>query len=156
MHKDFQKILEKFKKQYGEKKGEDLFYAWLKKHDLDDTKPYDPREQLTETFDIKEAFNWVNEPLLQFYSRDNEATYWKVKALTANVSQNLNDYQDVTQLERAAPTLGWRPLNWNHDHTLYLPFPEARVDLSAFEDSSVESVIRIPNGLRHPQRLHNL
>lgn len=141
MHKDFQKILKKFKKQYGDKKGEELFYAWLNKHDLDDTKAYDPEEQLHEEFNIIEAFNWVNEPLLQFYKRDNDAIYWKVKALTANVSQNKNDYSDVGQLRRAAPTLGWRPLNWNHNHNTFLPFPEARVDLSAFEDDSVESKI---------------
>ena len=152
MHKDFQKILKKFKKQYGDKKGEELFYAWLNKHDLDDTKAYDPEEQLHEEFNIIEAFNWVNEPLLQFYKRDNDAIYWKVKALTANVSQNKNDYSDVGQLRRAAPTLGWRPLNWNHNHNTFLPFPEARVDLSAFEDDSVESIIRIPNGLRHPTK----
>ena len=152
MHKDFQKILKKFKKQYGDKKGEELFYAWLNKHDLDDTKPYDPEEQLHEEFNITEAFNWVNEPLLQFYSKDKDATYWKVKALTANVSQNRNDYSDKVQLEKSARTLGWRPLNWNHNHALELPFPESRVDLAEYEDSSVESVIRIPNGLRHPTK----
>ena len=38
-HDDFKKIYARFIKQYGEKKGSDLYYAWLKKKGYDDTKP---------------------------------------------------------------------------------------------------------------------
>jgi len=39
-HKDFQKIYKRFIKQYGKEKGKELYFAWLNKKGLDDTKPY--------------------------------------------------------------------------------------------------------------------
>ena len=38
--KDFQKIYARFVSQYGEKKGKERYYAWLKKHSYDDTKSF--------------------------------------------------------------------------------------------------------------------
>ena len=38
-HPDFQKIYNRFKKQY-KGKGESLYYAWLNKKGYDDTKPF--------------------------------------------------------------------------------------------------------------------
>jgi len=152
MHPDFVKILSRFKRQYGDEEGERLFYAWLNKHDLDDTKAYNIQAQLKECIGgICEAFNWAK-PLFALYKEDTDAKYYKTKALTANVSMNENDYRNATELARAAPTLSWRPLNMNHDHSKWLPFPEARADWAAFEDNSVETIIRIPNSLRQIQR----
>ena len=45
IHPDFQKILNNFIKQYGQKKGKQIYYAWLNKMGYDDTKPF-PKEQL--------------------------------------------------------------------------------------------------------------
>jgi hypothetical protein len=93
---------------------------------------------------ICEAFRWVD-PYIQFYKEDVDAKYYKSTALTANVSMNKNDYEDAIELAANAASLGWKPLNFNHDHTKWLPFPEARTDLTRFEDNSVETIIRIPN-----------
>jgi hypothetical protein len=151
IHSDFVKILSRFKRQYGAEDGERLFYAWLNKHDLDPDKAYNIQAQLSECIGgICEAFNWA-QPLFALYKEDEDARYYKTKALTANVSMNENDYRDATELARAAPTLSWRPLNMNHDHSNWLPFPEARVDWAAFEDNSVEAIIRIPNSLEQIQ-----
>lgn len=39
LNDDFQKILNSFTKRYGSEKGKTLFYSWVNKHDLDETKP---------------------------------------------------------------------------------------------------------------------
>ncbi len=39
-HPDFEKIYKRFINSYGEKKGNELYYAWLNKKGFDDTKPY--------------------------------------------------------------------------------------------------------------------
>ncbi len=39
-HPDFIKIHARFIKQYGKEKGNDLYFAWLKKKGYDDTKPF--------------------------------------------------------------------------------------------------------------------
>jgi len=153
LHPDFQRILANFIKQYGKEKGTRLFYAWVNKHNLDDTKPYRNVDQLYEcTGELCESFRWVDEPLIQFYKADEDATLWKVVALTANVSQNKNDYTDVEVFKNTAASLSWRPLDWNHDHSLMLPFPDARTELARFEDNAVETIIRIPNDLYHYEK----
>ena len=86
------------------------------------------------------------------YLRAAEAgKYYKVRALTATVSMNQNDYSGVDQyydeskLQRSATTLTFRPLNINHEHTRRLPFPANRVDWAEYEDNAVECIIRIDN-----------
>ena len=39
MHESFIKILDRFKKQYGDKLGTQYFYSWVNKNGYDDTKP---------------------------------------------------------------------------------------------------------------------
>ena len=39
-HPDFVKIFNRFIKQFGKKRGEELYFAWLKKKGYDDTKPF--------------------------------------------------------------------------------------------------------------------
>ncbi len=39
-HPDFERIYKRFVKQYGPKKGEDYYYAWINKKGYDDTKPF--------------------------------------------------------------------------------------------------------------------
>lgn len=149
---DFIGILARFLKQYG-KKGKDMFWAWINRHNLNPDKPYQNNDQLYEslcTSGMCESFRWINEPLLQVYKQDEEATYWKVVALTANVSMNNNDYgDDMDEFQNTASSLSWRPLDWNHDHSKMLPFPENRTELARFEDNAVETVIRIDNNQRH-------
>jgi hypothetical protein len=154
MHADFVRILINFKKQYGDKKGTDLFYAWVNKHKLDDTKPYSNQAQLGECYgSFCESFRWLDEPLIKFYKSDDTGKYYKCVALTANMSMNKNDYSDVPEFRQAAGTLTWRPLNLNHDHRKFLPFPENRVDYAVFEDNGVETIIRIDNEQADIQRM---
>ncbi len=154
LHPDFTDILNKFVGQY--ERGAELFGIWLNKHELDPDKPYQNKDQLYEhacSTGMCESFRWIDKPLMQFFKADEEATFWKVVALTANVSQNNNDYgADMDEFRNTASSLSHRPLNWNHDHTQMLPFPEARTELARFEDNAVETLIRIPNDLMHPQK----
>jgi len=55
-HPDFKKIYARFTKQYGAKKGEDLYYAWLNKKGLDDTKPYPKGKEKKEKVCIVHGF----------------------------------------------------------------------------------------------------
>ena len=45
LHADFKKIYGNMVKQYGAKKGKSIFYAYVNKHKLDDTKPYPKKEE---------------------------------------------------------------------------------------------------------------
>jgi len=154
MHPDFKRILDNFIKQYGEEKGREYFYAWLRKHGLDDTKPYSVQAQLVECFgDLCESFNWLDEPLFSYVKSDKGGKYYRCVALTANISMNRNDYTDAEELSRVAGTLTWRPININHDHKRFLPFPDNRVDYAVFEDNRVECIIRIDNKQRDIQRM---
>lgn len=151
MHMHFLKILQNYQRYWGKVIGRNKFVQWLKKLKLDPTKAYAVQTQY-ECLEgacqvVKEAFRWLDEDpgLIQFYMEDEEAKYYKCLALTANVSMNDNDYEDEKQLNRAAWTLGWRPLNLNHDQDTTLAFPANRVDLSAYEDRGVECVIRVHN-----------
>lgn len=154
MHPDFVKILGNFKRQYGEKKGTDKFYAWLNSHELDDAHPYSVQAQIMNEClsGVCEAFRWA-EPLIALIREDTEAKYYKSQALTANVSMNKNDYTNAEDIYRSAPTLTWRPLNFNHDHNRWLPFPENRVDWAAHEDNAVEAILRIANDQPKVQRM---
>ena len=154
LNPDFARILANFKKQYGDKKGTDLFWAWVNKHNLKPDKPYSNQTQLGECFgELCESFQWLDEPLISFYKSDDTGKYYRCVALTANVSMNRNDYSDVDEFKQAAGTLTWRPLNLNHDHSKFLPFPDNRVDYARFEDNRVETIIRIDNKQRNVQRM---
>ena len=123
----------------------------MTKYGLNISKPYSNQVQLYECLGgLCEAFRWTT-PLMQYYKSDESAKFYKTKALTVNISMNKKDYTDLEQFKDAAPTLTWRPLNMNHDHKKFLPFPEARVDWAAYEDQAVECIIRIPNELKSIQ-----
>lgn len=147
LHADFVKVLNDFIRIFGKVEGRKKFDEMVVSYGFDTEKPYTNQAQLKECWGgICEAYNWAK-PLIQYLKKDKEAKYWKVRALTANVSMGAAhaDYTDLVELERAAPTLTWRPLNLNHDHSKTLPFPENRVDWAEYEDSAVECIIRIHN-----------
>ncbi|MCK4267175.1 MAG: hypothetical protein KAX31_07820, partial [Thermoplasmata archaeon] len=149
MHADFLWVLKKYIRQWGNE-GVEKFYAWVEKAKVNITKPYLISTQRVQEClgGICEAFHWT-EPLITYYKEDNEATYWKTLALTANVSMNKNDYENAYELAKASSSMRNKPLNWNHNHEMWLPFPGARVDLAAFEDNGLECIMRIPNDLKH-------
>lgn len=45
IHPDFQKILKNMIKQYGEKKGKRVYYAWLNRNKLDESKPFPKKKR---------------------------------------------------------------------------------------------------------------
>lgn len=47
-HQDFQKIFNRFVKQYGSDKGESLYFEWLNKKGYDDTKPFPGKSEKKE------------------------------------------------------------------------------------------------------------
>lgn len=140
-HPDFDHIYQNFIRQYGAEKGEQFYHAWLNKNGLDDTKPYDVGEQY-----FSESFKWAK-PAIRLVKEDEDAKWYMVRAATANISMNRNDYRDTQQQMMAARSLSHRPLNMNHDHSKWLPFPDARVHFANYEDNTVETLIRIPKSL---------
>ena len=94
-----------------------VYYAWLNKNELDDTKSYRVEEQYYIRESLQESFHWIRpETVEELNRRDPDGKYYKLRALTANISMNKNDYRDVQKLMMAAKSLGWRPLNIDHDH----------------------------------------
>jgi len=143
IHADFKRILADFLSLFGEV-GRRKYDDFIRQYSLDATKSY--ASQLTREClnGICESFHWA-QPLIQYLKKDDEAKYYKVRALTATLSMNANDYSDLEEIERSARTLTWRPLNLNHDPRQMLPFPQNRVDWAEYEDKAVEAIIRIDN-----------
>lgn len=137
LHSDFKRILDLFVKRYGDE-GDGKFQIFIKNNKLDFSKPYNPLAQ------FGESFQWI-QPLIQQYKKDKSAKYYRVVALTANISMNNNDYSDYDQMKQATPSLAYRPVNINHNHALWLPFPRNRVDFVKADDFSVEATLRIDN-----------
>jgi len=144
IHTDFKRILTDFLSLFGGDIGRRKYDDFIRQYGLDATKSY--ASQLTRECinGICESFQWAK-PLIQYLKKDAEAKYFKVRALTATLSMNANDYSDLEEIERSARTLTWRPLNLNHDPRQMLPFPQNRVDWAEYEDKAVEAIIRIDN-----------
>jgi cation transport regulator ChaB len=138
MHSDFQRIMGLFTKRFGAETGIARFEEFLANNQLTPYQAYRPETQ------FKESFEWI-QPLIVPYKQDNEAKYYLVRALTANVSMNNKDYGPIERLEKAAPTLSWRPVNLDHDHTKWFSYPRTRVDYATESDVSVEATLRVDN-----------
>jgi len=138
IHPNFKRIIGLFFDRYGVEEALEKFNRFVAQNNLNVTLAYDPKVQ------FQESFEWV-EPLIQPYKADREAKYYLVTALTANISLNNNDYTDYGQMEDAAKSLSWRPVNINHDHGRWLPYPRTRVDFSTANDFSVEATLRVDN-----------
>ena len=94
----------------------------------------------------REAFEWIHD-LIEYVKQDSEAKYYAVRALTANVSMNKNDYTNLKDMARAAEGMHYRPVNLNHNHSAWAPYPRTRVDWSKFsaEDMELEGLLRVDN-----------
>jgi len=144
MHPDFQRILVTFTHHYTDGTALERFHAFIANNGLDIAKAYHPLVQFSE------SLTWT-EPLIQFYKQDTDAKYYGVKALTANISMNDNDYRDYQKLLRAAPSMQCKPVNYNHDPGRWLPFPRTRVDMVGMEDLAMELTLRVDNEDRYFQ-----
>jgi len=140
MHPDFQKILKQFKDRYGDEEGEDLFYAWLNKRKLDDTKPYSTQAQL------KESFQWAK-PLFSLFKKDKEAKYYKVEAGFPVNSMNNNIYTE-DELLRATSSLPGKHVDLNHNINNKIEGVE--IVAANYEDGAVETILKILNDAKLP------
>ncbi len=149
MHKDFKKILSQFVARYGQEKGSSLFYAWINKRGLDDTRPYSPEqlklnhESLTSLVaGLQESFQW-SQPLAKLLKQDKEAKYYQVEAHFAVTSMNGNVYT-LEELLQAIHTLPGKHVDLNHN----LDWKIGSVEITAamVENGCAECIIRVPNG----------
>jgi hypothetical protein len=134
-HPDFEKIYQAFMWRYCQGKseceeGNNVYYAWLGKMGLDDTKPYERTQ---------ERFSWVDRSTIAFWKQDEEAKYYKVEALFPLSSMNRNVYtQD--ELVRACRTLIGKPVNLNHTAELLRDVEILDAD---YEDDTVECALKV-------------
>ncbi len=99
LSKDFQDILDRMIKQYGDEKGKSVFYAWLNKHKYDDTKPFPKGESLE--MSLREFAKMLNP--MKVYG----------EAIHPGMSRNRNLYLPE-ELEKFAPSLIGRPIYLEH------------------------------------------
>jgi len=139
-HPDFEKIYQAFMWRYckGEtecEEGKQIYYAWLKKLGLDDTKAYQyPQE-------TREKFSWI-QPHIQLIKEDDQAKYFKVEALFPLTSMNWNIYTRE-ELIRACRTLIGKHTDLNHTTEI---FPEIETVDADYEDDTVECLDRVLKG----------
>lgn len=145
IHPDFARILTTFLNWFKDGTGYQRFSDFVHKNRLDPAKAYRPSVQFSE------GFQWLK-PEIEYLKQDAEAKYYRLTLLTANVSMNDNDYRDWQKLRESAPSLLFKPVNYNHDHSRWLPFPRTRVELIGVEDMTVEGVLRVDNADRYFQQ----
>ena len=139
-HPDFEKIYQAFMWRYckGETEcdeGKQIYYAWLKKLGLDDSKPYEyPQE-------TREKFSWI-QPHIQFIKEDEQAKYFKVEALFPLTSMNWNIYTRE-ELIRACRTLIGKHTDLNHTAEILQDVQTVDAD---YEDDTVECLDRVLKG----------
>jgi len=131
---DFEKIYQAFMWRYCKDKkeceeGKRVYYAWLNKLGLDDTKPYQKPQ---------EKFSWTKS-YLQFLKEDEKAKYFKVEALFPLSSMNDNMYTE-DELLQAARSLVGKTVDLNHtDEKL----PEVTIYDAQYEDDCVECLLKV-------------
>lgn len=102
MHPDFQKIYQNFITTYGEDKGKQLYYAWLNKYGLDDTKPIEPQlKKLKKEWLVKIDESYGKPLLIKGY------------AIHAGATRNWNLYLE-SELKKAADSLVGKPIYLEH------------------------------------------
>jgi len=134
-HPDFEKIYRAFMKRYcGSEdneceRGRRIYYAWLKKLGLNDTKPYRKPQ---------EAFRWAKSAF-NLIKQDEGVKYYKVEALFPIKSMNHFIYTE-DELIRAARTLIGKPVNLNHESYV---LKGVRIVDAEYEDGAVEVLLRV-------------
>lgn len=136
-HYDFTRIYNNFLKQFGQEEGEMKFKYFVSANGLDPSKKYHPLVQ------FHESFQWVK-PLIYYIKQDKEAKYYGITCITANISMNNKNYTPE-MLESGAVSMNYRPINLNHDHSKWLPFPRTRIEWAKFEENSLEGLCRVDN-----------
>jgi len=87
---------------------------------------------------LKESWTWAPDEYIRFLRQTEVGSVYRVRAI--HVAKSLNRFAYTEEeLQAAGRTLGYRPLNLNHETPL--PFPANRVIDSEFEDECVEGLI---------------
>jgi len=87
---------------------------------------------------LKESWSWASDEYIRFLRQTEAGSVYRVRAI--HVTKTLNRFVfSEEELRAAGRTLGFRPLNLNHEAPL--PFPENRVIDAEFEDDAVEALI---------------
>ena len=124
-HNDFTSILERFKAHYGISNGILQFQRFVENNDLDPSKPYNPLIQW------QESFQWT-EPLLKYLRQDKSgAKFYHCLALSVCTTINNHSYP-AEKLSASSPSMGFRPLNINHNHSRWLSFPANSTVMAKF------------------------
>ena len=139
MHPQFTRILSIFKSRYGDITGETKFESFLADNALDSSKAYARTVQR-----FNESFDWAK-PYVHFLSMDEGAKYYAVKAIHAIVSLNNRDYTNFPEMQSAAKSMNYRPININHDTNRWMTYPRTRLDYAKAEDFAVEGILRVDN-----------
>jgi hypothetical protein len=150
-HPDFEKIFKAFMWRYcdqgeGEcEEGKSVYYAWLNKMGLDDTKPY-ARPQ--------EKFQWAQKTI-QLLKEDQDYKYYEAEVLFPLSSMNNNLYtrDDLLKNARslAAASRVGNVMNLNHEEQI----DGIQVFSSDVEDDTLEAILQVRKdavygGTRYP------
>jgi hypothetical protein len=153
MSNDFKRILDQFIQRYGKEKGTSLFYSWVQKRKLDDTKPYSTdqlkkKECLSGKCKrkcgqcLKESFQWAK-PLIKLLKNDASGKTYQVEAHFAVTSLNCNVYT-TEELTQAVSTLPGKHVDLNHNLNWVMEGVE--ILAAAWEDGAVEVLLHVDNG----------
>lgn len=95
MHEDFKRILQNMRDHYGEERGTSVFYAWLNKHDYDDTKPAAPQIPGGRRITLRKKTGW----------RKTQDATTRRKKLYASTDKRKNRHERYLQAARRAQAL---------------------------------------------------
>lgn len=132
-HPDFEKIYQRFLKNYGER-GEEVYYSWLRKLGYDDTKPLEGQRG-------EEGFNWTGTVGAPRENLIKGEALHPVKTYHPEEWPELRVYLEE-ELAESAETLMGKPLLL--DHYLVLQ-PPNRVIYAAYGDGGLEYVAEVDN-----------
>lgn len=155
IHPSFHRVKCLFELRYGPDLGAQKYINFLDMNGLRQDQPYGRifqpfREAVDE--DIAEAFDWAK-PHISFLRSDSNAKYYTVKAIHAIVSMNNKDYTDYPEMMAAAKSMNYRPVNLNHNHKEWFPYPRTRLDYAKAEDFTVEGILRVDNADKRLQQM---
>jgi len=89
---------------------------------------------------LRESWTWAPDEYIRLLRQTEAGSVYRVRAI--HVAKSLNRFAYTEEeLQAAGRTLGYRPLNLNHETPL--PFPSNRVIDSEFEDDCVEGLIAV-------------
>ena len=155
-HSDFERVFRQMVKDYGKKKGEEVYYSWLTKHKYDDTEPMDKQkskaEGASEVTALLEAFSAkvssISVPAYKThytaYPKDPEVKDGpiEIRAITLEEGANVNNWRVVKdEFPRvAAQYKEGRQLRLNHDKTVQSVIGKS-FDSAVLKGSEVEAFL---------------